>query len=828
MSDHDISTLTLEELRVELARIQQELTETNQEKVRAAEYGLAVLEEKHQLEAQIEELEAALESSKAELEHAKETLNKHQGIFKKQSESGINLEDSLIQESVSREQGFRENIQDLENELKGYKQNQERLKSEHSLMSSLVSDLQTKCDQLEDQRRQLKSELKEYKIRENRNIADYSELEEENISLQKQVSLLKQSQVEYEGLKHEKKRLEEELDDMNMQLDESVTLKKIVDKNLEEALNALQVEREQKHALKKELDARLTQESMFNLSNLAQLGGLSDGLKLNNHEESDEEDGHHPALKRIEADYEHKQDENQTVRKGPAKVNDILSEIQQNEVKKLEQMLEQSEEEKVVLQRALDEARKLIEDTQSDLIQQRDRANQLKAQISAALAKSSMDSSPESDADYLDKQIENESDEEKKALLEMKKNLVLNEQKYSTALQQIHELQAEINGLVEKNKQGGLKEGDPAISDILNQLQDKCKKYEEFIKDMGKDLKKMTTIASESHGSLQKTQDEMLKVTEELAQLYHLVCEVSGETPSRVMLQHAKAIDKMTKPDSREDSEEKEEKDDEGKEGEGSEKESGKKKRSKPKKSRGDIEENSVKADVSSCQKLTETILDQTKHLKKSVEHLMEVSRNRTDDNEQTDAQELQEQIVKLKAMLSTKREQIATLRSVLKANKSTAEFALANLKQKYENEKVIVTETMLKLRNELKALKEDAANFANLRAMFAQRCDEYVTQLDENQRQLMAAEEEKKTLNSLLRMAIQQKLVLTQRLEDLEFDRERRNMRRPQGGGGRNKSGASKVSHYNDEQSYSGRYGGGRHQNYQTHHSYSNPRRDY
>ena len=57
---------------------------------------------------------------------------------------------------------------------------------------------------------------------------------------------------------------------------------------------------------------------------------------------------------------------------------------------------------------------------------------------------------------------------------------------------------------------------------------------------------------------------------------------------------------------------------------------------------------------------------------------------------------------------------------------------------------------------------------------MFGARCEEYVTQLDEAHRQLMAAEEEKKTLNSLLRMAIQQKLALTQRLEDLECDRER------------------------------------------------------
>lgn len=43
-------------------------------------------------------------------------------------------------------------------------------------------------------------------------------------------------------------------------------------------------------------------------------------------------------------------------------------------------------------------------------------------------------------------------------------------------------------------------------------------------------------------------------------------------------------------------------------------------------------------------------------------------------------------------------------------------------MKSKYENEKSMVTETMMKLRNELKALKEDAATFSSLRAMFATR----------------------------------------------------------------------------------------------------------
>ena len=138
---------------------------------------------------------------------------------------------------------------------------------------------------------------------------------------------------------------------------------------------------------------------------------------------------------------------------------------------------------------------------------------------------------------------------------------------------------------------------------------------------------------------------------------------------------------------------------------------------------------------------------------------------------------------------------QIATLRSVLKTNKLTAETALASLKQKYDNEKVVVTEAIQRLRLELKALKEDAVMFASLRAMFAQRCDEYATQLEEQRRLLSAAEEEKKTLNSLLRMAIQQKLALTQKLEDLECDRERKSLRTQPARSARNVSRLGKVS---------------------------------
>ena len=45
--------------------------------------------------------------------------------------------------------------------------------------------------------KEMRSDLKEYKMRETRMLSDYSELEEENIMLQKQISNLRTSQVPF-------------------------------------------------------------------------------------------------------------------------------------------------------------------------------------------------------------------------------------------------------------------------------------------------------------------------------------------------------------------------------------------------------------------------------------------------------------------------------------------------------------------------------------------------------------------------------------------------------------------------------------------------------
>lgn len=47
--------------------------------------------------------------------------------------------------------------------------------------------MQKACEVYEHELKQIKSEVKEYRFRETRLLTDYSELEEENVALQKQV-----------------------------------------------------------------------------------------------------------------------------------------------------------------------------------------------------------------------------------------------------------------------------------------------------------------------------------------------------------------------------------------------------------------------------------------------------------------------------------------------------------------------------------------------------------------------------------------------------------------------------------------------------------------
>ncbi|XP_069592831.1 protein bicaudal D homolog 2 isoform X1 [Ranitomeya imitator] len=764
-------------LRAETRRLFRELGETTREKIQAAEYGLVVLDEKQQLKQQYDELELEYETVRQELEQLKEAFGQAHSNHKKVAADGESREESLIQESATKEEYYMKKVLELQTELKQSKNVVANTVSENERLSSLAQELRELNQNVEAQRARLRDDIKEYKFREARLLQDYTELEEENISLQKQVSVLKQNQVEFEGLKHEIKRLEEETEFLNSQLEDAIRLKEISERQLEESLETLKTEREQKNNLRKELSHYMNiNDSMFSNHLNFSLDGLKFSDEITEPNNDDVVNGfEHNGVIKMNAD--NKVSNPNKNDPAPSLVSDLLSELNISEIQKLKQQLMQVEREKVSLLSTLQESQKQLENTKGVLSEQNDKVSRLTENLNAMKKlhaskerQSSLDHEKERDShedgDYYEVDINGPEILECKykvasaEILDLKEELKTVKTKYEECESKYEEdknrFESETHAMVEK----------------ISLLEKTTRQDRDQVVRLEKELKKVSDVAGETQGSLTVAQDELVTFSEELANLYHHVCMCNNETPNRVMLDYYK----------------------EGKGGRNSPE--GKGRRSPILLSKGLLNNENghsesgspvspIPSPVSDPRRepmniynLIAIIRDQIKHLQAAVDRTTELSRQQVASQElgpavDRDKEALMEDILKLKSLLSTKREQIATLRTVLKANKQTAEVALANLKSKYENEKTMVTETMMKLRNELKALKEDAATFSSLRAMFATRCDEYVTQLDEMQRQLAAAEDEKKTLNSLLRMAIQQKLALTQRLEHLELDNE-------------------------------------------------------
>ncbi|NXG80635.1 BICD2 protein, partial [Baryphthengus martii] len=715
---------------------------------------------------------------------------------KKVAADGESREETLIQESATKEEYYMKKVMELQTELKQLRNVLTNTQSENERLNSVAQELKEANQNVDIQRGRLRDDIKEYKFREARLLQDYTELEEENICLQKQVSVLKQNQarffkllsVEFEGLKHEIKRLEEEAEFLNSQLEDAIRLKEISEQQLEEALETLKTEREQKNNIRKELSHYMNiNDSMYN----SHLNVSLDGLKF-----SDEatEPNNDEIVNGFEQNCLGKlggggrnctstPKKNDSFPPAPSLVSDLLSELNISEIQKLKQQLVQMEREKVNLLTMLQESQKQLENTRGALSEQNEKVGRLTENLNA-MKKLQVSKERQS---ALDNEKDRDSHEDGDYYEVDINGPEILECKYKVAVAEITDLKEGFKNLKAKYEECESKYEEEksryemenqALTEKITLLEKSSKHDREQVARLEKELKKVSDVAGETEGSLSVTQDELVTFSEELANLYHHVCMCNNETPNRVMLDYYK----------------------EGKGGHGSPETKGRRspillskgllsiELGKVENSSGDSSPSpvsSLPSPVSDPRKepmnvynLIAIIRDQIKHLQAAVDRTIELSRQRVATQElgpavDKDKEALMEEILKLKSLLSTKREQIATLRTVLKANKQTAEVALANLKSKYENEKAMVTETMMKLRNELKALKEDAATFSSLRAMFATRCDEYITQLDEMQRQLAAAEDEKKTLNSLLRMAIQQKLALTQRLEHLELDHE-------------------------------------------------------
>lgn len=117
------------------------------------------------------------------------------------------------------------------------------------------------------------------------------------------------------------------------------------------------------------------------------------------------------------------------------------------------------------------------------------------------------------------------------------------------------------------------------------------------------DVSILSKLAAEAGSSLDSAQNDLQNMSDELAQLYHHVCTVNGETPSRVILDHEKIV-----PEKEEDNEKIE----------------WCRTLFKTDIKIKDLESLSKAKEIA---KYIETAMDQIKHLRSAVEHTIELSK---------------------------------------------------------------------------------------------------------------------------------------------------------------------------------------------------------
>lgn len=177
--------------------------------LQAAEYGLALIDEKKRIELQHTELENDHESLKIEHEQLKILLKTIQANKREESLKGETNEETLLHEKQTREDYLLKEITRSEHDLRAFKHDNERLHTENEKLLFSCQELTEHIHELDELKVKLKYELKESKAQEQRLIDANTELEEDNVALQQQVQKLRENLVDYDGLKHENKQLQE-------------------------------------------------------------------------------------------------------------------------------------------------------------------------------------------------------------------------------------------------------------------------------------------------------------------------------------------------------------------------------------------------------------------------------------------------------------------------------------------------------------------------------------------------------------------------------------------------------------------------------------------
>lgn len=259
---------------------------------------------------------------------------------------------------------------------------------------------------------------------------------------------------------------------------------------------------------------------MYHISNLAySIRTIEENTGANSDAEEE-----NLALKRLEADLS-------TELKSPERTKcDLFSEIHLNELKKLEKQLEVIESEKTHLTANLREAHTNLDKSQNELQNFMARVSVLAAHVDVLQNVMKQYDNNESTGKAL---VQHQNESNFKQELHDYLNQYINW--FALSSKEVDTLKFDLNEL-----QKGFNYSD-AMTSLRNEitnLKNKLISMEQKSMDVQSDFNILTNISENAGQSLSWARSTLITMSDDLAQLYHLMCTVNSQIPSRVLLDH--------------------------------------------------------------------------------------------------------------------------------------------------------------------------------------------------------------------------------------------------------------------------------------------------
>lgn len=262
----------------------------------------------------------------------------------------------------------------------------------------------------------------------------------------------------------------------------------------------------------------MNRESMYKISNLAYLrSNMDDNISANSDGEEE-----NLALKRLEADLTTELNATDGTK------CDLFSEVHLNELKKLEKQLESIENEKMLLTANLREAQTSLDKSQNEIQNFMARLALLTAHVDALLQlKKQLDIKDDSM-----EAVKRRNDEQnvRQQLLDI---LSQYNSWFTLSSKEIDGLKTD---LVELQKGFNYTDAMTTLRNEVTNLKNKLLSTEQKSLDLQSDVQTLTSISQNAGQSLGSARSTLVALSDDLAQLYHLVCTVNGEIPTRIML----------------------------------------------------------------------------------------------------------------------------------------------------------------------------------------------------------------------------------------------------------------------------------------------------